>query len=56
MLTRCQGAPCGGNNPWHGKNGNRLAIYADMMRVPKGEEFPRKEYVEAMQAYVNGDR
>jgi catechol 2,3-dioxygenase-like lactoylglutathione lyase family enzyme len=35
-------------------DGNRLEIYADMMRVPNGEEFPRKEYAEAMKAYVNG--
>lgn len=32
-------------------DGNRLEIYADMMRVPNGEEFPRAEYVEAMRAY-----
>lgn len=35
-------------------DGNRLEIYADMMRVPNGEEFPRKEYAEAMKAFVNG--
>ena len=35
-------------------DGNRLEIFADMMRVPNGEEFPRQEYAEAMQAYVNG--
>ena len=35
-------------------DGNRLEIYADMMRVPHGEEFPRQEYAEAMKAYMNG--
>jgi len=35
-------------------DGNRLEIYADMMRVPNGETFPRTEYAEAMQTYVNG--
>jgi len=35
-------------------DGNRLEIYADMMRVPNGEEFPRQEYAEAMKAYENG--
>jgi catechol 2,3-dioxygenase-like lactoylglutathione lyase family enzyme len=34
-------------------DGNRLEIYTDMMRVPDGEEFPRKEYAEAMQALMN---
>ena len=33
-------------------DGNRLEIYCDMMRVPNGEEFPRKEYAEAMKAYM----
>jgi len=33
-------------------DGNRLEIYADMMRVPNGEEFPRKEYAEALKAYL----
>lgn len=33
-------------------DGNRLEIYADGMRVPNGEEFPRKEYVEAMKAFM----
>jgi catechol 2,3-dioxygenase-like lactoylglutathione lyase family enzyme len=41
---------------FHDPDGNRLEIFADMMRVPNGEEFPRKEYAEAMQAYVNGER
>lgn len=36
-------------------DGNRLEIYTDMMRVPNGEEFPRKEYAEAMQAYLRSD-
>jgi len=35
-------------------DGNRLEIFTDMMRVPNGEEFPRKEYAEALQAYANG--
>src|SRR5712691_10466469 len=35
-------------------DGNRLEIYTDMMRVPNGEEFPRKEYAEAMKAFMNG--
>ena len=35
-------------------DGNRLEIYTDMMRVPNGEEFPRKEYAEAMKAYMKG--
>jgi catechol 2,3-dioxygenase-like lactoylglutathione lyase family enzyme len=35
-------------------DGNRLEIYADMMRVPNGEEFPRQEYAAAMQACMNG--
>jgi len=37
-------------------DGNRLEIFTDMMRVPNGEEFPRKEYAEAMKAYGNGER
>lgn len=39
-------------------DGNRLEIYTDMMRVPNGEEFPRKEYAAALQAYAGstGDR
>jgi catechol 2,3-dioxygenase-like lactoylglutathione lyase family enzyme len=37
-------------------DGNRLEIFADMMRVPNGEQFPRQEYAEAMQAYVNSAR
>jgi catechol 2,3-dioxygenase len=41
---------------FHDPDGNRLEIFADMMRVPNGEEFPRKEYAEAMRAYVNGER
>jgi glyoxylase I family protein len=36
-------------------DGNRLEIFTDMMRVPNGEEFPRKEYAEAMKAYANGE-
>jgi catechol 2,3-dioxygenase-like lactoylglutathione lyase family enzyme len=36
-------------------DGNRLEIYTDMMRVPNGEEFPRKEYAEAMKAYLRSD-
>ena len=35
-------------------DGNRLEIYTDMMRVPNGEEFPRKEYAEAMKAFLQG--
>ena len=27
-------------------DGNRLEIYADMMKVPAGEQFPRAEYAE----------
>jgi len=27
-------------------DGNRLEIFCDMMKVPNGEEFPRKEYAE----------
>jgi uncharacterized protein YjlB len=34
-------------------DGNRLEIYTDMMRVPNGEEFPRKEYANALQEYAN---
>lgn len=37
-------------------DGNRLEIFADMMRVPNGEEFPRKEYAEALKAFVSGER
>jgi len=33
-------------------DGNRLEIFADGMKVPNGEEFPRKEYAEAMKAYL----
>ena len=36
-------------------DGNRLEIFTDMMRVPNGEEFPRKEYAEAMKAYAKAD-
>ena len=36
-------------------DGNRLEIFTDMMRVPNGEEFPRKEYAEALKAYAKGD-
>ena len=35
-------------------DGNRLEIFTDMMRVPNGEEFPRTEYAEALQAYAHG--
>ncbi len=35
-------------------DGNRLEIYADMMRVPNGEEFPRAEYAEALRALMPG--
>ena len=35
-------------------DGNRLEIFTDMMRVPNGEEFPRKEYAAALQAYAHG--
>jgi catechol 2,3-dioxygenase len=35
-------------------DGNRLEIYADMMRVPNDEEFPRQEYAAAMRAYLHG--
>ena len=35
-------------------DGNRLEIYTDMMRVPNGEEFPRKEYANVLQEYVSG--
>jgi catechol 2,3-dioxygenase-like lactoylglutathione lyase family enzyme len=37
-------------------DGNRLEIYADMMRVPNGEEFPRAEYAEALRAFLPGAR
>jgi catechol 2,3-dioxygenase-like lactoylglutathione lyase family enzyme len=36
-------------------DGNRLEIFTDMMRVPNGEEFPRKEYAAALQAYAHGE-
>jgi catechol 2,3-dioxygenase len=36
-------------------DGNRLEIFTDMMRVPNGEEFPRKEYAAALQAYAHGN-
>jgi len=36
-------------------DGNRLEIFTDMMRVPNGEEFPRKEYAEVLKAYAKGD-
>jgi catechol 2,3-dioxygenase-like lactoylglutathione lyase family enzyme len=32
-------------------DGNRLEIFADGMKVPNGEEFPRKEYAEAVKAF-----
>lgn len=34
-------------------DGNRLEIFTDMMRVPNGEEFPRKEYAEALKTLMN---
>ena len=34
---------------------NRLEIYADMMRVPDGEEFPRREYADVMQTRFKGE-
>ena len=34
-------------------DGNRLEIYTDMMRVPNGEEFPRQEYANVLQAYAD---
>lgn len=51
----------GGGNPggsgsrsfyFNDPDGNRLEIYADMMRVPNGEEFPRQEYAAAIKAYA----
>ena len=33
-------------------DGNRLEIFTDMMSVPNGEEFPRKEYAQAVQSLV----
>jgi len=36
-------------------DGNRLEIYTDMMRVPDGEPFPRKEYADVMQTLFNGE-
>ena len=39
---------------FHDPDGNRLEIYTDMMRVPNGEEFPRKEYANVLQEYVSG--
>ena len=30
-------------------DGNRLEIYTDMMRVPNGEQFPRKEYADLIE-------
>jgi catechol 2,3-dioxygenase len=36
-------------------DGNRLEIFTDMMRVPNGEEFPRKEYAAVLQAYAQGN-
>lgn len=37
---------------FHDPDGNRLEIYADMMRVPHGETFPRQEYADAMRAVL----
>ena len=34
-------------------DGNRLEIYTDSMKVTNGEEFPGKEYAEAMKAYMD---
>jgi catechol 2,3-dioxygenase-like lactoylglutathione lyase family enzyme len=31
-------------------DGNRLEIYTDMMRVPNGEQFPRQEYADTLDA------
>ncbi len=31
-------------------DGNRLEIYTDMMRVPNGEQFPRQEYADVLDA------
>lgn len=31
-------------------DGNRLEIYTDMMRVPNGEQFPRAEYADVLDA------
>jgi catechol 2,3-dioxygenase-like lactoylglutathione lyase family enzyme len=36
-------------------DGNRLEIFADGMKVPNGEQFPRQEYAEAMKAYMRPD-
>lgn len=36
-------------------DGNRLEIFADGMKVPNGEQFPRAEYAEAMKAYLRRD-
>jgi catechol 2,3-dioxygenase-like lactoylglutathione lyase family enzyme len=33
-------------------DGNRLEIFTDGMKVPNGEEFPRKEYAEALQDFM----
>ena len=33
-------------------DGNRLEIFADGMRVPNGEQFPRQEYIDAMKAVL----
>ena len=31
-------------------DGNRLEIFTDMMRVPNGEQFPRKEYADLIES------
>ncbi len=33
-------------------DGNRLEIFADGMKVPNGEQFPRQEYANAMKDFV----
>jgi catechol 2,3-dioxygenase-like lactoylglutathione lyase family enzyme len=33
-------------------DGNRLEIFTDGMKVPNGEEFPRKEYAEALKDFM----
>lgn len=37
-------------------DGNRLEIFTDGMKVPNGETFPRAEYAEALQDFVNSNR
>ena len=33
-------------------DGNRLEIFTDGMKVPNGEEFPRKEYAESLKDFI----